>query len=53
MTYKGVVLGWMYGRADKWRAYLRTGPLTPGTPLGQFTRLEAIQRILSASGESE
>ncbi len=53
VSYEGTFLGWMHGRGDTWRAYLRTGPLTLGTPLGEFTRAEAIGRILAASGRRD
>ncbi|GLW32220.1 hypothetical protein Areg01_51590 [Actinoplanes regularis] len=53
VSYEGTFLGWMHGRNDTWRAYLRTGPLTLGTPLGEFTRVEAIGRILAASGRRD
>ncbi|GIE89403.1 hypothetical protein SAMN06264365_111166 [Actinoplanes regularis] len=53
VSYKGTFLGWIHGRNDTWRAYLRTGPLTLGTPLGEFTRVEAIGQILAASGRCD
>ncbi len=52
--YDGTFIGWIHESGGLWNAYLRSAKVTEhGTPLGRFTKHEAVLRIAVAAGRIE